>query len=349
MRHKGLLFATFILLIVFSFMVLHSSPAAAKKVYRWKIQSAFPRGDLSMEQLKIFARAAKKRSGGRLIVSVFAEPEIVAGDVLPESVKKGTLQMCHIAAAPYSGTIPVGSVEMGLPYQWIIPEEKTLEGKAHAIRKFVFESGFVDILRREYAKQNLYWLDMHVYGPVPFMLSRRPVESCEDMKGLKIRDAGIWTRWHNALGARGTSMRGSETYMGLKLGTVDAANWDVSAVTGLKWHEVAPYWLRGAENEHAIGNISVNLDAWNALPDDLKQALSGAAKDYYDYNVKGYAEEIEIVENMVKEGKLKVSYLDEACLQRHREEALKLWDEQAKKDPSSAEAIQLVKEWRGIK
>lgn len=350
MKQKALLVVTFLVVSIFVISLLPGGlPTAAGKTYRWKIQSAFPRGDLSMSQLKHFAKAARERSKGRLIISVFAEPEIVAGDVLLEAVKKGTLQMCHIAGAPYSGIIPVGSVEMGMPFQWIVPEEKTAEGKANAIRKFVFESGFAEILRKEYAKQGLYWLDMHVYGPVPFMLSRKPIVSCDDMKGLKIRDAGIWTRWHNALGARGTWMSGSETYMALKLGTVDAAIWDVSAVTGLKWHEVAPYWVRGAENEHALGNISVNLEAWNALPEDLKEALRGAAKDYYDVNVKGYAEEIKVVENMVKEGKLKVSDLDKACRKRHQEEALKLWDEQARKDPASARALELVKKWRGIK
>ena len=35
---------------------------AADKVYRMKIQSAYPRGDLSMELLKEFADSANKRS-----------------------------------------------------------------------------------------------------------------------------------------------------------------------------------------------------------------------------------------------------------------------------------------------
>ena len=142
---KGLfIFAIIFFVAVFAFMVVGSSSAADKKVYRWKIQSAFPHGDLSMDQLSYFAKAARERSEGRLIISVFADPEIVAGPtMLFEATKKGTIQILHMAPIPISGIVPVGAVEFGMPYQYIIPEETTSEGKAHAIRKFFFD-GIID-------------------------------------------------------------------------------------------------------------------------------------------------------------------------------------------------------------
>ena len=39
---------------------------------------------------------------------------------------------------------------------------------------------------------------------------------------------------------QGAEISPTEAYMALRLGTVDAVEWDVSAVTGLNWHEVAP-------------------------------------------------------------------------------------------------------------
>ncbi len=53
---------------------------AAEKVYRLKIQSAYPRGDLSMELLKEFAKSANKRSNGRIKITVFADPELVPAE-----------------------------------------------------------------------------------------------------------------------------------------------------------------------------------------------------------------------------------------------------------------------------
>ena len=62
---------------------------AADKVYRMKIQSAYPRGDLSMELLKDFAKSANKRSKGRIRIQVFADPELVPAEQLFEALFVG--------------------------------------------------------------------------------------------------------------------------------------------------------------------------------------------------------------------------------------------------------------------
>jgi len=324
------------------------TPEADAKVYRWKIQSGYPHGDLSFELLKDFAASAEKRSNGQLKITVFADPEIVPLEQLFESTKRGTLDMLHAAGAFWGGIVPVGEIEFGIPYGFRIPEEKNFEDSAKVVRKFFFESGFVDILREEYGKQKLYWLDMHTYGPVPFVVATKPIKTCEDLKGKKIRDEGIYTTWHNMVGARGTYISGGETYMALKLGTLDAAQWDVSAITGMKWHEVAPYWIRGEENDHCIGHMLVNMKSWNALPDDLKEALKGAAEDYWHATVKGYGKEMKIVEDMVKKGTLKECRLDEDCIKKHAEAAHKIWADVAGRDQASAKSVELIKKWRGI-
>ena len=79
-------------LAVCLFMILLSplTTTAAEKVYRMKIQSGYPHGDLSMELLKDFAAAADKRSNGRLKISFFAAPEIVPTDQLFDATKVGT-------------------------------------------------------------------------------------------------------------------------------------------------------------------------------------------------------------------------------------------------------------------
>lgn len=338
-----------VVLFAASLIMAPVNATAAEKVYRWKIQSGYPHGDISFELLKGFAAAAEKKSNGRLKISVFADPEIVPLEQLFEATKRGTLDMLHAAGAFWGGIVPVGEIEFGIPYGFRIPEEKTFEGSAKAMRKFFYESGFVDILREEYGKQKLYWLDMHTYGPVPFIVATKPIKTCNDLKGVKIRDEGIYTTWHNMLGARGTYISGGEAYMALKLGTLDAAQWDVSAISGLKWHEVAPYWIRGEENDHCIGHMMVNMKSWNALPDDLKEILKGAAEDYWHATVKSYGEEMKMVEDMVKKGTLKESQLDEDCINKHAEAAHKLWDEVAGRDPASAKAIDLIKKWRGVK
>ena len=338
------------ILVLSAVLVFGTGPAAAEDVYRMKIQSAYPRGDVSMELLKYFAEQAKKRSNGRLLIAVYADPELVPAEQLFEATKKGTLDMVHALGAMWGGLLSVGEVEFGLPYAWKVEggEKRPLPETAAEIRKFFYESGFVELLRAEYAKQGLYWLDMHTYGPL-FTLATKPINTCADLQGKRFRVEGSWANYYDSLGARGTYVPGMEAYMALKLGTLDASQWDVSAIVGLNWQEVAPYWLRGTDSEHCIGHILVNQESWNKLPDDLKQALAGAAEDYWHELVRIHVDELAKVQELVKSGSVKESWIDEACRKQFAEKAYTMWDEMAKRDEAAAKAIALIKTWRGLK
>ncbi|MCG8641546.1 MAG: TRAP transporter substrate-binding protein DctP [Desulfobacterales bacterium] len=349
-----LIFKTGILsLFAFCFIcaasILSVSPAWAKnKTVKMKIQSAYPRGDLSMETLTAFADSAAAYSNGELSIKVFAEPEILPGDQLFSGTRMGVVDMLHSMGGMSGGIVPVGYVEFNLPLAFRIDEEDTFEDKARAVRDFYLKNGFMDLLRKEYAKQGLYLLDIHTYGPVPFVLSTKPAATCADLKGMRIKAEGGNLAYHGAVGMQGTAVSPTETYMALKLGTINAAEWDVSAVTGLKWHEVAPYWIRGMECDHTTGHILVNMKKWNALSQGQKDALHKAAEDYWYATVSAYKKEIETVKGLVKQGKVKEIMLDEACREQYRQAAYAMWDEMAKQDAASAEAIKMIKAWRGI-
>ena len=341
--------AFFSLLIMFSISLAGVSAHAAPKVFRMKIQSAYPHGDLSMDTLTVFADAAGKHSDGQINLKVFADPELVPGDQLFGATKRGVLDMLHAMGGMWGGMVAIGNVEFNLPLAFRIPEEQTFEGKAQVIRDFFFKQGFIDLLREEYAKQGLYFLDFHVYGPVPFVLAKKPLKTCDDLKGIKIRCEGINTEYHTGAGMQATVISGLETYMALKLGTVDAAEWDISAVTGLKWHEVAPYWIRGMECDHATGHILVSMKKWEAYPDNIKTALTKAAEDYYYATVDAYKKELETVNNLVKKGDLKVSELNDDCKAKYASVAYRIWDEVAAENPANAKAVEMIKAWRGVK
>ena len=335
-------------ILIIILCLLPISVSAKEKTYRMKIQSLYPRGDISMELLKEFSESAEKYSNGRLKIKVFAEPEIVPGDQLFGSVKHGVLDMLQGMGGMWGGMVPIGYIEFNLPLAFRIPEAETFEGKAQAVRDFFLKNGFMDLLRKEYAKQGLYLLDIHTYGPVPFVLSTKPIKTCDDLKGLKIKSDGGNMVYHNRVGMQSAQVSPTETYMALKLGTVDAAEWDLSCVTGMKWHEVAPYWVRGMECDHTTGHILVSLKKWNKLPDDLKEAMHKAGEDYWFATVREYKKELDAVYEVVKKGELTINDLDEACQKQYADVAYKIWDELAQQDAASAEAIKMIKKWRGV-
>ncbi len=327
-------------------LVWMAGPAMAVTL---KIQSAFPHGDLSMDLLKKFADEAEKNSNGKIKVKVFADPEIVPMDQLFGATKRGVVDMLQCAGVIWQGIVPAAGVEFGLPMAYRIEGETEFAKQAEAIRDFFFKEGAIDVMRQEYAKHGLYFLDIHTYGPVPFMLAPKPYQSCADLNGKKIRTDGILHSYFGGVGMQGASISGLETYMALKLGTVDAAEWDVSAVTGLKWNEVAPYWIRGMENDHCIGHILINMKSWEKLGAAEKKALEAAGEVYWKASVDGYGKELESVRALIKEGKVNEVILDESCQAKFKEVAYQLWDQVAKEDPTSARMVELLKKWRGAK
>lgn len=321
---------------------------AADKVYTLKIQSLFPEGDLSANLLDVFAESAAKHSNGQLKIEVYSEPELVPGDQLFGATRHGVVDMLQGMGGMWAGIVPVGNVEFNLPLAFRIPdsEAETFEGKAEVIRDFFMEEGFIEILRKEYAKHDLYMLDICTFGPVPFVLSTEPVKTCEDLEGMKIKADGINRTYHAKVGMRGAEVSPTEAYAALKLGTVDAAEWDVSCVTGFNWHEVAPYWIRGMECHHATGHILVNMKKWKSLPDELQTALEKAGEDYWHATVEGYKNEIETVRDLVEKGEVKEIMLSESCREEYAKGAHEIWDELAQQGPACAEAIELIREWR---
>jgi TRAP-type C4-dicarboxylate transport system substrate-binding protein len=279
---------------------------------------------------------------------VFAEPEIVPGDQLFGATQQGVLDMVQAMGGYWSGVLPIGNVEFNLPLAFRIDEVPTFEGKARAVREFIMNTDYIKIIRAEYAKHGFYYLDIHTYGPVPFVLSTKPAKECSDLKGLKIKTDGINRRFHAGVGMVGVDLSPSETYMSLKLGTVEAAEWDVSAVTGLKWHEVAPYWVRGMESDHTIGHILVSMKTWNKLPGDLKKALQEAAEEYWYATVAAYKTEVDTVVGMINKGEIKESVLSQSCQHLYTESAKKIWQDLATEDPANAKLIDLVRAWRDM-
>ena len=351
MKSKKLSFLVSLVMVVLlvSLVAFAGCAPRAPEVIEWKLQSVWPRGDLSVEALPYFAEAVERRSNGRLKISIFAEPEIVPLPEVFPSTSIGALDIAH-GGAVWAMVLPIADVEFGaLNRFWHFPDD-TVESGALKVRGIFYEGGMVDIFRQEYGKHNLYWLDMHTYGP-SCLLTTKEVHTLDDIKGMKVADVGGWMNvWDEMLGwSPAPDFPGSEIYIALKLGTLDAARWDLSSITGLGWHEVAPYWVSNDyQTTQAIGNMLVNMDSWNALPDDLKEALAGAAEDYFYKTIETYGGELDKVKAMVGTGEIIESLMDEEFQLAADEAARGIWDMAAEGDPASAELIQFVKEYRGI-
>lgn len=342
-------FTLLLLICAAALLIVPFAGTSSAKTYRFKIQSAFPRGDASADTLVKFAEAAEKRSNGQVQIKVFAAPEIVPWDQVISACKRGTIDMVQGAGVVWGEIIPVAYAEFGLPGTFVVEGEDDFEKQAVAIRNLFIDKGLVDILREEYAKQGLYFLDIHSIGPVPVTVSKVNPKKCSDLEGLVCRSDGLNMIYQTAVGMKTISVPGEEAYLSFKTGVLDAGEWDISAITGLKWYEVAPYWLRGMENDQAVQSISVNMKKWESLPDDIQKVIMGAAEDYFWAIVKAYKAEVEKAYQLEKDGKLTIVQLDQECRDKYNAMAKKILKEDIGDDPATIKFVEIVKEWRGWK
>lgn len=116
------------------------------------------------------------------------------------------------------------------------------------------------------------------------MFSKTPINSLDDLKGMKVAGAGYNLRYLE--GIEGTAgVRGGlpNFYNMLQTGLVDAAMLWPEAAKTFKIAEVAPYMLKANLGAVNSKTVTVNKDFWAKLPDEVKAVLQKIAVEYRDH------------------------------------------------------------------
>jgi TRAP-type mannitol/chloroaromatic compound transport system substrate-binding protein len=160
-----------------------------------------------------------------------------------------------IPAAPLLGAVPFGMEPWEFSAWW-------------------FEAGGRELGEALYHRHNVHPLFCGITGPETAGWFRRRIETLEDIRGLKIRFAGIGGKVIQRAGASVTMLPGGEIFQALEKGAIDATEYALPVVDRLLgFGRVAPYnyfpgWHQPATSFHLV----VNLRLWNGL-DAPTQAL----------------------------------------------------------------------------
>ena len=134
--------------------------------------------------------------------------------------------------------------------------------------------------------------------------TRGPIETLEQLKGLKMRSTGtplITSTW-NALGTHTTPVSWPELYSALQTGVVQGAENTLSGVRAAKLYERAKYLTRSA-HMFDFNSVLISEAAWNKLSGDQQNALMAAAKETQQWVFKtGRAGEDDIANELASKG-----------------------------------------------
>lgn len=215
----------------------------------------------------VFKEELEKASGGRIAVEPYHAAALGAIRATVEMLRMGTLETAIAGVAHVQRSVPELGITV-LPFLWkdIQRQYEVLNGApGKELNKRLLAAGF----------HNLGFVDngfRHVSN------NRRPVNSIEDLKGLKIRSlpTPVHIAFFKALGASPTPLDFSELFEALRTGVVDAQENPPSMTYTAKFYEVQKFYsLTGHVNE--VGTFLMSKTFYDKLPADLKAAVDSAA------------------------------------------------------------------------
>jgi len=237
---------------------------------RWRLTSAFPKSlDTLFGGGETFAKLVAEATDGKFIIQTFAPGEIVGAPQALDAIGAGTVEMAHTCSYYYVGKDPTFAIGTTLPFGL----------NSRQMNAWLYQGGGNDLLNAFYAKHKVYALPAGNTGVQMGGWFRKEIKTVEDLKGLKMRIAGLAGEIMGKLGVVPQQIAGGDLYPSLERGTIDAAEWVApydDEKLGL--NKVAPYYYYPGfwEGGPAI-HFYINLEKWNALPKSYQAAIQAAA------------------------------------------------------------------------
>ncbi len=215
--------------------------------------------------------ALKAASGGAINLQVFEPGEIVPAFSITDAVRDGKVAAGYTWLGYDQGKIPASPLISAVPFG-MEPWEYSA---------WWYEGGGRQLTEALYARYNIHPIYCGMTGPETAGWFRRRIETLDDVRGLKIRFAGLGGRVIERLGASVTMLPGGEIFQALEKGAIDATEFALPVVDqSLGFNRVAPYnYYPGWHQPFTSSHLVINLENWNALapPDQAMLELACTA------------------------------------------------------------------------
>lgn len=283
-------------------------PALAQKRIEWKLQSTWAKNSpLLSTGPDLVADYINKASAGRLVVKVFAAGEIAPPLQTIDAVADGGIEMGHGYPAYWVGKLNAVNFFAPLPFGLTTQEQNAWFkfGGGDALADKVYSQLGVKFFRSgNTSVQAAGWFN-------------KELNTLADFKGLKVRSGGLGARVLREVGATPVQMPLGEVPQSLQSGAIDGADF-VGPMNDMAFglHKLAKYYYwPGWMEPCGVLDCFVNLKAYQALPDDLKEIVKGANEYANGVVVDEFvAKNAQAIKTMIEEHKVQVKMLSDETL-----------------------------------
>lgn len=246
--------------------LLVSAQSASAQV-TWDLSTAWPDGNFHTQNAKDFAAAVKEATGGAVNIEVKSGGQLgFKGPEHLRAVRDGLVPMADVLNIQQIGDEPILGIE-GIPF---------LAGSADELK--VLHKYIRPIYEKVAEKNNQKILYM-VPWPTQYLHLKKVATSIDDLQQVKIRvpNKGALDLLQS-VGMSAVLIPWAEVVPALAAGAVDGVSTSaVSGVDGKFWEFLTA--AHATNHTWSSQMVTVNLDSWNALPEDQRNKIVEIAKE----------------------------------------------------------------------
>ena len=242
-----------------------------------------------------FAEQIAEKTNGLVEVNVFPNSQLGGTKETIEGLKLSTVQITKTPNANFTSFVPETKI-LDLPYLF--------KDREHARRALDGELGQLLKDAAEAKDYKILWF----YTPRvrSIYTSVKPINTPQDMAGIKIRvmDSPIMIDTINTMGGNAVPLAFGEVYSALEQKVVDGAENSIISYSAMKHSEVSKYF---SETSHFLSPemVVMHKSYYDALPDEVKQAIEELAPQIVAYEDKIYEEqESKVKEELIAQGSI---------------------------------------------
>jgi TRAP-type C4-dicarboxylate transport system substrate-binding protein len=271
-------------------------PVEAKKM-TLRMGGIHPERSMVTQALfKKFLDLVTEKTNGRITFKTYWGASLVKSGELLEATSKGIVDMANGLWIFEPGRVPLGS--LALSFLFNEPDYR-IQAK---VQREIYER--IPAMNQELAAVGLG--PALFFGSLPSydILSKTPIKTLEDLKGLKVGHSPTeYVSAFEAIGAISVISPAPKFYERLERGVIDAAFLPITIYDIYKVQEVAPYHTTVNFNTPVIFTLWTNLDMWNSLTPQDQKIFREAGKEAEAFFIAQLDKDIErIKQSWAKQG-----------------------------------------------
>ena len=246
-----------------------STAAALAQEITLRSSDTHPDGYPTVEAVKHIGELIEERSDGRIAIEVFHSAQLGEEKDTIEQTQFGVIDMNRVSMGPFNNLIPETAI-VSLPYIFRDTEHM------HA----VMDGPIGEEILAAFEPHGLVGLAFYDGGARSFYNNEKPIESIEDLQGMKFRvmQSDVFVDMVDALGGDATPMPYGEVYSAIETGVIDGAENNPPSYLTSGHAEVAGFYTL---DEHLIVPevLVMSKTRWDQLSPEDQELIRQAAQD----------------------------------------------------------------------